>query len=215
MTEETTSAAPKPRYHHGDLRTALLEAAEAELAETGVENFSLRKVAKRAGVSHAAPAHHFGDVRGLLTALAALGNRKFVSYMVAAEEGVSDPADRLMAAGIGYAEFACRHPALFRLVFASEKPMHCDPELQAAARDAFLHLADRIEMWKGRHPNTDPEAMTDAMALWATAHGVADLLASGRLEPVGALTGAARTAAIKAILSRSLHAVADPPDAAK
>ena len=60
------------KYHHGDLRAALLAAAEAELAERGVEAFSLRQVAKRAGVSHAAPAHHFGDAQGLLTALAAV-----------------------------------------------------------------------------------------------------------------------------------------------
>lgn len=62
---------PPPRpYHHGDLRAALLHAAEEELAERGMEAFSLRSVAKRAGVSHAAPAHHFGDAQGLLTALA-------------------------------------------------------------------------------------------------------------------------------------------------
>jgi hypothetical protein len=66
------TAAPRP-YHHGDLRAALLSAAEEELAERGMEAFSLRSVAKRAGVSHAAPAHHFGDAQGLLTALAAEG----------------------------------------------------------------------------------------------------------------------------------------------
>ena len=63
----------QPQYHHGDLRAALLRAAEAELNEAGIEAFSLRRVAKRAGVSHAAPAHHFRDVRGLLTALSAEG----------------------------------------------------------------------------------------------------------------------------------------------
>src|SRR5262252_290185 len=60
-------------YHHGNLRAALLEAAEAELEAQGIEAFSLRGVAKRAGVSHAAPAHHFGDANGLLTGLAAEG----------------------------------------------------------------------------------------------------------------------------------------------
>ncbi|NRB03591.1 MAG: TetR family transcriptional regulator, partial [Rhodobacteraceae bacterium] len=68
-------------YHHGDLRAALIEAGLQELEATGTEAFSLRKVARRAGVSHAAPAHHFGDVTGLLTALAAEGFRRFVVAM--------------------------------------------------------------------------------------------------------------------------------------
>ena len=75
---------PKP-YHHGDLRAVLLHAAEAELAERGIEAFSLRSVAKRAGVSHAAPAHHFGDTGGLLTALAAQGYQQFLAAQAARE----------------------------------------------------------------------------------------------------------------------------------
>ena len=72
MTASKTASrrASKDRYHHGDLKMALLRAAEAELAENGIESFSLRAVAKRAGVSHGAPAHHFKDAKGLLTALA-------------------------------------------------------------------------------------------------------------------------------------------------
>ncbi len=105
-------------YHHGDLRAALLAAGEAELTEKGVEGFSLRAVAKRAGVSHAAPAHHFGDVGGLLTALAAEGFRRFQATLDAREAGIGDPRERAVAAGLGYMEFAMARPALFRLVFA-------------------------------------------------------------------------------------------------
>jgi AcrR family transcriptional regulator len=69
----------KDSYHHGDLRAALIKAGEAVLAETGVTGFSLRAVAKRVGVSHSAPAHHFGDAKGLLDALATEGFRRFLA----------------------------------------------------------------------------------------------------------------------------------------
>ena len=92
----------KMPYHHGDLATALLAAAEAELTEKGVEAFSLRQVAKRAGVSHAAPAHHFGDANGVLTALAAHGFAEFLATQHAFEaRALKTPRDQLIAAGLG------------------------------------------------------------------------------------------------------------------
>ncbi len=93
---------PESPYHHGALREALLSAAEAELSEKGVEACSLRGVAKRAGVSHAAPAHHFVDVRGLLTALAERGFRRFVeTQKLAMSQAAPDPVSQLVASGVG------------------------------------------------------------------------------------------------------------------
>ena len=87
-------------YHHGDLRNALVAAAEAELAEHGIEGFTLRGCAKRAGVSHAAPAHHFGDAAGLLTAVAAAGFERFLTFQRQRQEAASpDPSSQLVAAG--------------------------------------------------------------------------------------------------------------------
>ena len=86
MTEELNSVkteTPERPYHHGALRAALIEAAEAVIAERGVDGFSLRETARRAGVSPAAPAHHFGDARGLLTALAAEAFRRFGDALAA------------------------------------------------------------------------------------------------------------------------------------
>ncbi|MCU0912422.1 MAG: TetR/AcrR family transcriptional regulator, partial [Rhodobacteraceae bacterium] len=104
MKDDTEGQRP---YHHGDLRAALLAAAEAELEARGIEAFSLRSVAKRAGVSHAAPAHHFGDAGGLLTALAAQGFRRFVANQAAHEDRAgADPAARLVESGLGYIAFA-------------------------------------------------------------------------------------------------------------
>jgi AcrR family transcriptional regulator len=117
-------------YHHGDLRAALLRAAEEELTANGVEGFSLRAVAKRAGVSHAAPAHHFGDVRGLLTALCVEGFNRFLATQHAREAAAAlDPRSQLVASGLGYVDFALANPALFRLMFSSNLPDHQRPDM--------------------------------------------------------------------------------------
>jgi AcrR family transcriptional regulator len=192
-------------YHHGDLRAALLAAAEAELAETGIERFSLRSVAKRAGVSHAAPAHHFGDTRGLLTALAAEGFTRFLATQHAREARAPRvPADLVVAAGLGYVEFAIAHSALFRLMFASERPDFADPALQAAARAAYAHLLEGIGELRGRDPVGDPAGMTDVAAAWATVHGLADLLQAGRISYLQSLPDADREATMATIIRRAL-----------
>lgn len=187
-------------YHHGDLRAALLAAAEEELAARGVEGFSLRQVAKRAGVSHAAPAHHFGDAAGLLTALAAEGFRQFLAAQAAREaQAAPDPASQLVAAGLGYVDFAMARPALFRLLWQSERPDFGNAELGQAARAAFQHLVDQVMAAGGR-------SSADEAAAWAMAHGLADLLASGRLESLGSMTAQARDEMVAEIIRRVLPA---------
>lgn len=185
-------------YHHGDLRSALLVAAEAELAEHGIEAFSLRSVAKRAGVSHAAPAHHFGHVNGLLTALAAEGFRQFLAAQ-ARREAAADPApqEQLVAAGLGYVDFAMARPTLFRLLFGSQRPDYQNADLNAAAEAAYRHLADQVGAAGGR-------GVADEAAIWAAAHGVADLLAAGRMKGLGSFAPADRDAVIATILRRAL-----------
>lgn len=183
-------------YHHGDLRAALLAAAEAELTDRGVEGFSLRAVAKRAGVSHAAPAHHFGDVQGLLTALAAEGFRRFLAAMEAREAGVIDPEDRAIRAGLGYMDFAMARPALFRLIFSSSRPQFSNPDLNAAGGAAYDHLVDLVRPFGGD--------LADITALWAMSHGLADLSAGERLHGIKALPEAEREALLRRVLSRAL-----------
>ncbi len=186
-------------YHHGDLRSALLSAAEAELALRGIEAFSLRSVAKRAGVSHAAPAHHFGDANGLLTALAAEGFRQFRA-MQAAREAVADktPRAQMIAAGLGYVDFAMARPALFRLMHSSDRPAFDTPDLGAVATAAYEHLRTAVAAIK-------PEAsIADLGAAWATAHGLADLMSAGRLHSIAGLPVAERDAVIAEIIGRAL-----------
>jgi AcrR family transcriptional regulator len=186
-------------YHHGDLRAALLAAAEVELAERGIEGFSLRAVAKRAGVSHAAPAHHFGDAGGLLTALAAEGYRQFLATQAAREAAAAaDPRAQLVAAGLGYVDFACQRPALFRLIFGSKRADYADPALRAAAEAAYGHLQAQVAAAGG-----GPQ---DLAAVWAAAHGLADLLAAGRLHMLAGLPPAGRDAAVAAIVARAMPA---------
>ncbi len=209
MTKDIPKLRPEPPltsatrpYHHGDLRTALLAAAEAELADRGMEGFSLRSVAKRAGVSHAAPAHHFGDAKGLLTALAAEGFRQFLAAQ-AAREAVADrdPASQLVAAGLGYVDFALARPTLFRLLWQSERPDFSDADLGEAARAAYTHLVNQVTGAGGR-------STADEAAVWAIAHGLADLLAAGRLRSVGSLLQPARDAMLAAIIRRALPGAA-------
>jgi AcrR family transcriptional regulator len=200
----TKDGAPRP-YHHGDLRAALIAAAEAELAERGIEAFSLRSVAKRAGVSHAAPAHHFGDAAGLLTALAAEGFRQFLATQHAREARAGGTAEeQLLAAGLGYVEFAAARPTLFRLIFSSERPDFDDPDLSAAAQAAFGHLVAQVQALSGRDPHGDAAAMVDVVGLWAVAHGLGDLLASKRLQPLLSLGAEEREKVLTGLLRRMM-----------
>jgi AcrR family transcriptional regulator len=183
-------------YHHGDLRAALLAAGEAELAERGVEGFSLRSVAKRAGVSHAAPAHHFGDVGGLLTALAAEGFRRFQATLEAEEAGAADAHDRAIRAGLGYMRFATTRPALFKLIFAAEKPDFSDRDLGEAAETAYCHLVALVEALGG--------GPADVAALWAMSHGLADLARGQRLRTLLCLPEDQREAMLRDLFARVL-----------
>jgi len=199
-TEAPLCAVPeKPRYHHGALHDALLAAAEAELAETGLEAFSLRRVARRAGVSHAAPAHHFGDVGGLLTALAAEGFRQFIAAMTSHQaRAPQDPKAQIVAAGLGYIAFATERPALFRLIFSSDRPDFGAPDLAAGSAQAYEHLSRLVGARTG---GEDP---VDIAAVWAMAHGLADLMAAGRMDTIRHLAPADRERAFAGILARSI-----------
>ena len=175
------SQAKAGAYHHGDLRKALLDAAEAELAEKGLEGFTLRGCAKRAGVSHAAPAHHFKDANALLTALAAVGHERFAAAMQKRQAAATSARGRLIAAGLGYLDFARANPGLFRLMFSSQRPDYSDPGLAACGFRSFSVLTDAVRDLTGADPFKDKTAMLDAMGAWSIAHGLAHLLLAGQL----------------------------------
>ncbi|GKS84721.1 TetR/AcrR family transcriptional regulator [Acidovorax sp. SUPP1855] len=172
---------PAPRgYHHGDLRAALLDAAAAELDDKGIAGFSLRGTARRAGVSHAAPAHHFPNTEALLSALA---HRGFDQLSEAMEremaQGKPGPQARLASSGRAYVMFARAHPQLFRLMFFGQRlpqePTECAP--QGPANPLAL-LRSCIEAALG--PAASPiEAATAVASSWGLVHGLSYLLIEG------------------------------------
>jgi AcrR family transcriptional regulator len=196
----------KDSYHHGDLRAALIKAGEEVLAESGVDGFSLRAVAKRVGVSHSAPAHHFGDAKGLLDALATEGFRRFLAAMEARQkaETSGDPRQQVLASGLGYLDFAVSSPALFRLMFAAEKKQAKSAELTQAAQASFVHLAEGVARLRGVSPFENASAMTDVMAIWSMVHGFSELFISGRLDYDDCKPLADRDAYLVGVLDRAI-----------
>jgi len=178
-SKKQASVKPRSDYHHGNLRAALIAAGEEELTAKGIEGFSLRGVAKRAGVSHAAPAHHFGDVQGLLTELAKLGFRKLVKSQQARLKQTPAEEKKLVASGLGYIDFALDNPALFRLIFSSDRPDFTDPDLTTAAQAAYTHLTDEVLHLQAPDDLSDTDRV-DILTSWGLTHGLADLLCSGQ-----------------------------------
>jgi AcrR family transcriptional regulator len=139
-------------YHHGDLRRVLLEAAVEAIDEVGPAALSLRDLARRAGVSHAAPAHHFGDKAGLLTAVAADGFRRLAATLGDAYRATGS----FLEVGVAYVRFAVTHRAHFEVMFRPELYRADDPAL-AQARDAARSLlyppaAEAADGGGGRRP---------------------------------------------------------------
>jgi AcrR family transcriptional regulator len=176
---------PRPTYHHGDLRPALLAAARGLIERTGPSGTTLRAIARDAGVSPAAPYHHFADRDHLLAALAAEGFEELGVAMTrsAARVPRGQPLRRLQVAGVAYVRFALRNPELFRLMFSGMlEDRSTYPDLERAATEAFGVL-QRL-LGSAATPRTRPDAA--ALAAWSTVHGLAVLLIEGRLGHLSA-----------------------------
>ncbi|MBM9617241.1 TetR/AcrR family transcriptional regulator [Streptomyces zhihengii] len=161
-------------YHHGNLRSTLLDAACAAIEETGPAALSLRDLARRAGVSHAAPAHHFGDKAGLLTELAAQGFDLLADALRAAGGDLTE-------AGVAYVLFAVRYRAHFEVMFQPGLHHPDDPVLDAARRRADEALTSALSS-SGPARRANSEAK---LAAWSIVHGFAALWTSGALPSRG------------------------------
>lgn len=196
-------------YHHGALREALIEATEGLLAERGADGFSLREVARRAGVSPAAPAHHFGDAAGLLTAVATIG---FAGLTEALERGdargAGDARVSLREQGLEYVRFSLRHPGRFRLMFRSQQ-LHDAPALLAQADAAFEVLARGVRrLWAVPDVAAmQPEHWQAVIGLWSLVHGYAHLAIAGKFD--GFRDGRSPEAFVLATLAPMLEATVD------
>jgi len=171
-------------YHHRDLPAALLAAVESAVGDCGVSGVSLRDVARRAGVSHSAPAHHFGSKAGLLTAFATAGYH-LLAESVIKEVAASDAADgaaELAAIGRGYVRFAVGHPAHFEVMFRLDALNPGHAEFAAASEAAYALLTATVERCRaaGRLHGRPPEVV--AVSAWSLVHGLSALWISGRLS---------------------------------
>jgi AcrR family transcriptional regulator len=180
-------------YHHGDLRRALLQAADEAITEQGVAALSMRDLARRAGVSHAAPTHHFGDKAGLLTAFATSGFEQLAKALATSRLA----SNSFIELGVTYIRFATTHRALFEVMFRTDLYHADDPELLAARAQAADALYAAVSDLPGgllardaagdparpARPGTaeaaPPEVRRAGLAAWSMAHGFATLWLTG------------------------------------
>ena len=170
-------------YHHGNLRRALLDAAERTVRERRVQDLSLRELAREVGVSHGAPRRHFPDRQALLDALAESGFERLGSELRAAADGAGDEFQaRLRATAAAYIRFATRDPALLELMFAA-KHREALPMLQDAVERAFSVMLELILQGQeeGLLEPGDPERV--GLVLFSTIQGIAALLTGGMIAP--------------------------------
>ncbi len=162
----------KKSHHHGDLREALVAAGIELLNEGGLSALTLRKCAGRAGVSHAAPAHHFDGLNGLLTAIAARGFHIFSRSMIdERKKSGSEPKAMLAAICQGYLQFAQDNAALYNLMFTSENLGFDDEELARRSVAAYQILAEGCAPFASR---TEDGEKIEIM-IWSLVHGFAGL----------------------------------------
>jgi AcrR family transcriptional regulator len=203
---------PRNRYHHGDLRSALLATAQRIVAEEGTGALTLRELARRLGVSHAAPAHHFPDRAALLAAIAGEG---FLRLHEALSKGVAGvvvrgPGARLLAAGRAYVAFALDDPGSFRVMFGpdvAELPRAPAPVAEAAD-GAYRVLEQAVEELVGPR---DPRVAPLTFATWSLLHGACTLFLDGLLPRQ--LPELAHRPAFAAWVERALASLVERPAA--
>jgi len=204
-TPSTPTAAKRTAYHHGDLRRVLLEASLALIDEAGIGALSLREVARKAGVSHNAPYHHFKDRGSLLAALAEEGFAELAREMAAARAAAPDARARLQACGLAYVRFALKSPARFKVMFRPELAAPSEGGAVARASSPALETltAAVVEAQRaGLAPAGDP--MPLVLTSWSTVHGLASLWLDGPLARTQRLFGASSPEALAATVSSTL-----------
>ncbi|MCA1413252.1 TetR/AcrR family transcriptional regulator [Bradyrhizobium sp. NBAIM20] len=181
------SAKTETPYHHGALREALLQAAERVLERDGLAGLTLRAVAREAGVSHAAPTHHFGDLTGLLSELAAVGFRQFNVVMAASCDAATTPLEAALARPKAYIAYAQAHPGMYGIMFRTERLDYSRPSLHEAAEASFAGLTNAIGMMRQEQISGDALTLNQGAAIaraWSLVHGFTMLLLDGRLKDI-------------------------------
>jgi AcrR family transcriptional regulator len=201
---ETGERARRRPYHHGDLRNALIDAGVQLLMAEGVHALDLRKVARLAGVSHAAPYRHFQDKQALLLAIVEEGFRRLgLAVTEAIGDGDADPATQLLAMGTAYVLFAVDQPAYFRLMFnGSSGARTPGTDLYRTSKTSFHLLLGIIQRGQelGQFAAVDPELL--AKTVWSMVHGLATLIVEDQFP-----LDTANRAEVEQLTQRSLELV--------
>lgn len=207
--KKTTSKADT--YHHGDLKSTLIESALRLIKAKGPENLSLRELAREAGVSQAAPYRHFKDKKELLAAIIEQGFEKKYQYMYEAiESAKNDPKEMYFACGLAYFRMGLKHPQHFKLMTSSEViPDPAYPSLLEKASSTFILLREMIKysQKKGIVGKGDP--YHKAMNCWCVVNGFTALYAEGRLGFLG-VTQENAEECLRALLTQYLKGQTHP-----
>lgn len=194
----------RENYHHGDLRQALIDAALELVAEKDVSSLSLREVARKAGVSHAAPYRHFEDKEALLAGVAEQGFGMFHQALEQAAQHINDPLERLEAGFIAYIRYAIENPTHYRILFGAygANATETYPFLAVAIKQAFMQFVDTIAQGQslGIIRSGNPEKL--AQSVWASSHGLAMLLIDGQLTDKEKAMSSGQTTCVYESLSR-------------
>ncbi len=182
MNSTVISHSERTNYHHGDLRQALLSAAKILIAEAGIENLSLRKLAERAGVSRTAPYHHFSDKNDLLCAIAAEGfRRRHRSAAQSFNNPEKTQLDKFEEYICGYIKFATDSPEEYELMFGRNiwKQDNSTQELRDVAYPCFQHQVEMVRSWQESGLIGGSNPLRTSQVIWGTVHGIAKLWIDG------------------------------------
>jgi AcrR family transcriptional regulator len=185
-------------YHHGDLSRALVAAGRRILEAEGPDALSLRAVAREAGVSPAAPYHHFKDKGELLDAVAAEGWDELNAAIGKARFEAPDAATAITEIGVAYVVFARNNPALYRIMYRSACDRETMPDHAKGAESGWTHVAETI-IAAGANPADERDMMLTQIAAWCTAHGVAEMAGFKEFEPLKEALGG-EEAFVRAVL---------------
>jgi AcrR family transcriptional regulator len=171
-------------YHHGDLKNALIKAGTEILASEGLGGLSLRKVAKQAGVSHAAPYAHFKDKQALIAAISTEGFKQLHSQIESVKKTYqANPGSLLIETAWAYVQFALNEPDRFKLMFSSALEKEKEyPDFVEISQKNFRQLVDIVEICQGANILKSSDSELIALSVWGTVHGFVSLLLEGQIS---------------------------------